>query len=273
MRIAIYQGPADGGDVAYHLARLDDAAARAAASGARLLICPEMVLTGYNIGAEARRLAEPPDGPSARQVAETARSRGVAVLYSYPELSADGAVHIAAQLVDRDGARRAHYRKSHLFGPDERALFAPGDGDLAIAALGDVRVGVLICYDLEFPEAVRRYALAGVDLVAVPTALMEPFDVVTRILVPARAYENQVFVAYANRCGHEGDLVYCGQSCVVGPDGEDLARAGAGEELLVADIEPASLAASRRVNTHLGDRRPDLYHALAAEPDSMGARR
>ena len=128
--------------------------------------------------------------------------------------------------------------------------------------LDGVRVGILICYDVEFPEAVRALALAGADLVAVPTALMRPYQVVTRTVVPTRAYENQVYVAYANRCGSEGELTYAGESCVVGPDGADLARAGSGEELLLAEIDPARLAASRADNTHLRDRRPALYGAL-----------
>ena len=121
---------------------------------------------------------------------------------------------------------------------------------------------MLICYDVEFPENVRHLALLGADLVAVPTALMRPFDVVANILVPARAYENQVFVAYVDRCGHEGDFEYCGLSCVVGPDGVDLARAGRGEELILADIDKAVLLRSRQVNTHMRDRRPALYHKL-----------
>ena len=84
---------------------------------------------------------------------------------------------------------------------------------------------------------------------AVPTALMEPYDFVARSLVPTRAYENQVFLAYANRCGREGELLYHGLSCIVGPDGTDLARAGTEEELLLADLHPALLAASRPHNT------------------------
>ncbi len=108
----------------------------------------------------------------------------------------------------------------------------------------------------------RALALAGADLVAVPTALMRPYEVVARTVVPARAYENQVYVAYANRSGREAELAYCGESCVVGPDGVDLARAGSGDELLLAEIDPARLASSRADNTHLGDRRPELYGAL-----------
>jgi predicted amidohydrolase len=123
---------------------------------------------------------------------------------------------------------------------------------------------VLICYDIEFPEPARRLALAGADLVAVPTSLMAPYDVVARTLVPARAAENQLFVAYANRVGREGDLSYVGQSCVCGPDGGDVARAGRDEEaLLVADLDLDAIARAREDHSYLGERRPGLYGALA----------
>src|SRR3989337_2929260 len=193
------------------------------------------------------------DGPWLDRVAAIAGSAGVAILYGFPERDGDE-VFNAAQLVDRDGTVLAKHRKSHLFGDLDPRTFTPGAGDLAVVDLEGARVGILICYDVEFPEAVRSLALAGADLVAVPTALMRPHEVVARTVVPARAYENQVYVAYANRSGHEADLAYCGESCVVGPDGADLARAGSGEELLLAEIDPARLASSRAVNTHLRDR-------------------
>ena len=86
----------------------------------------------------------------------------------------------------------------------------------------------------------------------------------SRTLVPARALESQLFVAYVNRIGREGDYTYLGASCLIGPEGTDLARAGRGEELLVADVDPAALHASRAVNTYLSDRRPELYAAPPA---------
>jgi predicted amidohydrolase len=119
---------------------------------------------------------------------------------------------------------------------------------------------------VEFPENVRLLALAGADFVAVPTASMQPYLFVARSLVQARAYENQVFLAYVNRCGQEQDLSYYGLSCITGPDGADLARAGTGEELILADLDPGRLAASRETYTYLRDRRPQLYGALTV-PD------
>jgi predicted amidohydrolase len=254
MRIAVLQtGRAD-------LDRLAEAAAAAAEHGAGLLITPEMSTTGYNVPGVPEK-AQRAQGPWLDRVAAIARSAGIAILYGFPERDGDD-VFNAAQLVDSDGTVRATHRKSHLFGDLDTRTFTAGVGNPAIVDLDGARIGILICYDVEFPEAVRSLALAGADLVAVPTALMRPYEIVARTLVPARAYENQVYVAYANRSGREAELTYCGESCVVGPDGADLARAGSGEELLLAEVDPARLALSRAVNTHLRDRRPELYGAL-----------
>lgn len=267
MRVAIFQGPAEPGDVPSRLERLAARAEQAAGEGAGLLICPEMYLTGYAIGAEAaRRLAESADGPSAAAAGAIARKAGVALLFGFPEADG-GQVYNAASLFDRDGRRLLTYRKSHLFGDLDRGMFSAGDQALQPVDLGGLKVGVLICYDVEFPENVRRWALAGADLVAVPTALMQPYDFVAQRLVPARAYENQVFVAYANRCDREHDLAYLGQSCIVAPDGSDIARAGRGEELIVGDIDVVGMAESRRLNTYLADRRPELYAPLVGRKE------
>lgn len=264
MRIAVFQGPLEGGDVARNLELLAVRARQAADAGARLLICPEMFLTGYAIGpAAVAVLAEAVDGPSAARAAEIARGAGIALLYGYPERGADGRVYNAALLVDRDGRQQANHRKTHLFGALDRDAFAAGAGPPTVAELDGLKLGILICYDVEFPENVRLLALQGVALVAVPTANMAPFTFVCRALVPARAYENHLFLAYANRCGHEGELEYLGQSCIVAPDGTDLARAGPGEEMILADVDPARIASWRQNNPYLADRRPDLYGSLA----------
>ena len=245
-----------------NLEAMDAAAARAAAEGAQLLVTPEMYLTGYNLGAEAiAEFAEGRFGESAQAVSRIAAEHGIAVLYGYPDVDGDGVVYNAVQLVGADGLPLANYRKTHLFGEVDRAAFAPGDELVVQADLAGVRVGLLICYDVEFPEAVRAHADAGTQLLLVPTALMRPYEYVPRQIVPARAIESQLFVAYVNRVGVERDFVYAGESRVVAPDGRELAVGSGHEELLIADIDLADLAASRGVNTYLQDRRTDLYGA------------
>ena len=131
-----------------------------------------------------------------------------------------------------------------------------------MAELDGTRVGILICYDVEFPENVRDLALSGAELVAVPTANMVPFSFVMDHLIPTRAYENHVYVAYVNCCGREGDIEYLGGSCLVGPDGLDFARADNGEQLIVAEIDLARLRDHPPLNSYLADRRPELYGGL-----------
>ncbi|QIB49247.1 carbon-nitrogen hydrolase family protein [Streptomyces aureoverticillatus] len=261
MRTALLQSSGRPGSVAANLKVIEEAAERAAAAGARLLVTPEMFLTGYAIGDDVPRLAEPADGEAADAIADIAARHGLAVAYGYPE-RADEQVFNSVQLIGPDGARLANYRKTHLFGGFERDHFTPGEKTVVQAELDGMRIGLMICYDVEFPENVRAHALAGTDLLLVPTAQMHPFQFVAESVVPVRAFENQMYVAYVNRVGPEGEFEFVGLSALAGPDGVARARAGRGEELVFADADPAFLAASREANPYLSDRRPGLYASL-----------
>ncbi|MBO8187766.1 carbon-nitrogen hydrolase family protein [Streptomyces spirodelae] len=260
MRIALHQSQAQPSTAGSGgLASLDGAAGQAAARGARLLVTPELSLAGYALDDPARS-AEPAAGDSAAAVSRIAAEHGVAIVYGYPERGEDGAVHNSAQLVGPDGIALANYRKTHLYGPYEAKHYTPGELLPVQAELDGVRLGLLICYDVEFPEAVRAHALAGTDVLLVPTALMRPYDTVAETLVVARAVESQLYVAYANRVGREGEFDFAGLSCLAAPDGTVPVRApGTGEALLVADADPVALRASRDRNPYLADRRPELY--------------
>ncbi|MFD5752315.1 carbon-nitrogen hydrolase family protein [Streptomyces sp. NPDC127033] len=271
LRTALLQSSGRPGSVDGSLRVLDEAAGRAAAAGAGLLVCPEMFLTGYAIGDAVPRLAETAGGPGSAAVAEIAVRHGLAVLYGYPERDpapASGAVYNSAQLIGPDGIRLANYRKTHLFGSFERTWFTPGERPVVQAELAGLRLGIMICYDVEFPENVRAHALAGTDLLLVPTAQMHPFQFVAESMVPVRAFENQMYVAYVNRTGEEGaagerdTFEFVGLSCLAAPDGAVRARAGRGEELLLGEVDGALLAASRAANPYLYDRRPGLYTSL-----------
>ncbi|MFB6992577.1 carbon-nitrogen hydrolase family protein [Streptomyces sp. NPDC056178] len=261
LRTALLQSSGRPGQVDENIEVLDEAARRAADSGARLLVCPELFLTGYAIGADVPRLAEPADGPSARAVAGIAARHGLAVLYGYPERAGEQ-IFNAAQLIGPDGAALANYRKTHLFGGFEQEWFTPGERTVVQAELDGVRVGIMICYDVEFPENVRSHALAGTDLLLVPTAQMHPFQFVAESVVPVRAFESQLYVAYVNRTGPEGEFEFVGLSCLAGPDGTVRTRAGRGEELVIGEVDPEFLSASRAANPYLNDRRPGLYGSL-----------
>ncbi|MFJ5532090.1 carbon-nitrogen hydrolase family protein [Streptomyces sp. NPDC093261] len=261
MRTALLQSSGRPGSVVENLKVLDEAAGRAAAAGAGLLIAPEMFLTGYAIGEAIARLAEPADGDSADAIADIASRHGLAIAYGYPERNGE-TVFNAAQLICADGTRLANYRKTHLFGGFERDHFTPGDQPVVQAELDGLRIGLMICYDVEFPENVRAHALAGTDLLVVPTAQMHPFQFVAESLVPVRAFENQMYIAYVNRVGEEGEFEFVGLSTLAGPDGVARARAARIEEIVLADVDPAHLAASREANPYLKDRRPGLYGSL-----------
>ncbi|AQT71540.1 MULTISPECIES: carbon-nitrogen hydrolase family protein [Streptomyces] len=262
LRTALLQSSGFLGDVAENLKALDEAAERAAQAGAGLLVTSEMFLTGYALDLDAvPGLAEASDGDSARTIGEIARRHGLAVLYGYPERDGD-TVYNSAQLIGPDGASLANYRKTHLFGCFEQDAFTPGDTPVVQADLGGIRIGIMICYDVEFPENVRAHALAGTDLLLVPTAQMHPFQFVAEHLVPVRAFENQMYVAYVNRTGPEGEFEFVGLSCLASPDGTTRTRAGRGEEMVFGEVDPELLGVSRENNPYLRDRRPGLYASL-----------
>lgn len=259
MRIALHQMNSIDRSIAENTALFDQACTTAKTGGADLIIFPEMALTGYNIGAERiRTLAEPCSGAMVQALRDMAQRHNIGLLCGFPEL--DGTqIFNSAALIDPTGRLLSVCRKAHLFGDVDRAAFSAADALCPIAQFGDWSLGLAICYDVEFPELVRSYALAGADAILVPTANMQPYIGVATRVVPARAEENEIYVAYANRVGSEGAFTYCGLSCVTGPDGIDLARAGHDEEMIFADLSKEDLSQVRKSLSHIQDRRTDLY--------------
>jgi predicted amidohydrolase len=235
-------------DVTGNLARLAQAAHQARQQGAEVLVCPEMFLTGYHLGhAAVQQLAQAADGAYAQAVAAIARQHHIALVYGYPERGAHGTVFNAAQWISAEGQRCLNYRKTHLFGALDRAQFAASAPASTLLELGGWRIGLLICYDVEFPENAQRLARAGADLLVVPTANMVAYDFVPEMLIPVRAYDNQIFIAYANYAGHEAELHYGGLSTVAGPGGQVLARAGRDAALLLVTLERQQLQVVRHL--------------------------
>ncbi|MFJ1709109.1 carbon-nitrogen hydrolase family protein [Kitasatospora sp. NPDC088346] len=264
MRIACWQAACGSPDVPHLLGRLREAARRAAAEGAQLLVAPEMTVGGYPLRpGTLARAAEPLDGPHCAAVSEIAREFSIAVVHGWPEDDGTG-VYNAARLVAADGRTLAAYRKAHLFGDVDTSRFVPGDHGVVQARLGDLTVGLLVCYDVEFPESVRAHAMAGSQLLVVPTALMRPWEFVARTLVPARAFESQLYVAYTNWIGERGGLDFCGLTTVAAPDGTRVSLEDPVEGLLLADVDPAVVAKARADTPYLLDRRPELYEGLPA---------
>lgn len=234
MRVGAYQCPAGPVDAQ---TRLDDL--RAQAAGLDLLVCPELFLSGYTPDAATR--AEPADGPFGQAVACIARDAGTAIAYGYPERD-DARIYNAAALYDARGRLCANHRKTIMApGSFEGAAFARGRG-LTFADLGEWRVAMIICYEVEFPEMLRAAAQQGAELIIVPTALGADWGVVAERVVPTRAFENGVWMIYADHAGSADGLRFCGGSTIAGPDGTRHAAAAGIPALITAEIDRASVA-------------------------------
>lgn len=256
MRIAVLQMKAATGDVAANLAHIEAAAVQAAGGGARIMVAPELATTGYGAGPLITDLAEPRDGRQVRQLTAISLKHGLAVVAGFAER--EGTVVFNSLAFVDGGSEPVIYRKRQLYGAYERAMFSPGPPKSALCAVDGLTFGLLICYDVEFPEHVRNLAMTDADAVLVPTALPEnPYaNFIATSVVPVRAFENQIFIAYANHVGRDDFFTYAGRSCIVGPDGSALAAAGANEDAVIfADIDPDVFACSRDTNTYLTDLR------------------
>ncbi|MEO1160738.1 MAG: carbon-nitrogen hydrolase family protein [Pseudomonadota bacterium] len=216
-----------------------------------LVVCPELFMSGYNVGSDLHRLAEPADGEFARNVADLARHTGTAICCGYPERDGD-VIYNSALVVSKSGETVCNHRKLAIPPGFEQNFFTPGN-QLTSFRLGGMNCALVICYDVEFPEVVRAACMAGADIVIIPTALGAQWDQVAHRVVPARAFENGCYALYANHAGREGDITYAGASCIVGPDGRDMARAGDRPQLITASLQACRVTAARRRLPYFAD--------------------
>jgi 5-aminopentanamidase len=249
------------------------AVTRAAERGAGVVVLPELISSGYvfRSSAEARACAETADGPTVTLWARLAAEHQIVIVGGFCE-DAGGELFNSAALVDPDGLRCV-YRKAHLW--DEESLwFTPGSAAPPVVATRFGRIGVMICYDLEFPEWVRLPALDGAQLLAAPTNWPafprpdgeRPAEIVR---VQADAAVNRMFIAACDRIGAERGVGWVGGSVIVDADGWPLAEAtgAAGPVTITADCELAGAldkATGPRNDVH-ADRRPGLYRRVTEE--------
>ena len=218
------------------------------ASGVDLVVLPELLLPGYNQPQAHGTLPE----EATFAMAALAQDAGLAIAFGWAERQGNR-VYNAATIIDRTGQGVLHYRKLQLYGPMERASFATGTASPEVCTLNGVRIGLLICYDIEFPEHARAVARQGCDLLVVPTANPAGFEHVQRLLVPARAYESRLTVAYANYAGPDGDITFGGGSVIAGPDGGVLAAAGRMPATLIVDLPKRSAYDETLLSSQLTD--------------------
>jgi predicted amidohydrolase len=241
-----------------NLEKAEKAIQTAASGCASVIIFPELFLTGYSLGRRAVEMAEPVDGPAAQRLAELAATHQIAVLMGYAELHPDGEKAFDAVLViNARGQICGSYRKTHLFHA-ETGWFAAGEGAMVVD-FGLGPTGILVCYDLEFPEAARGLALQGAQWIATCTGNIVPNQHLQEIFVQARAAENRLWVAVANRTGREAGIEFFGGSAVADPHGALTEHAGEEETVLFADIDLKRTAQARSNADYLADRRPETY--------------
>ena len=255
MKIVVCQPCPSNGDLDRVFARIEEVAHLAARAGAALAIFPELILPGYNQPDLLVSQAQSLDGPWFTQLQAIARKSGIALAIGWPERSKD-TIFNTATVIGEQGEVLAHYRKIQLFGDMEKSVFAPGTEPPPIFSLCGRRIGLLICYDIEFPQHAAMLAKRGAEIILVPTANPAGFEHVQQALIPARAYENRLTVVYANYCGSEGGLEYGGRSVIVGPDAQAIAAAGLQETILIADIPSHDTYATDTLSNQAEDYRP-----------------
>lgn len=260
MKAAIAQIQSVLGDVPANCTLIAEYAARARAAGCDLVLFPEMTDTGYE----------------ASVIRESASTRTGLPFVTASKAAAHERLFIACGLSEREGDKIYNtlavfgpegelvgkYRKTHLFNPapvNEGSCITAGDS-LVVVNLGGLKCGLMICYDLRFPEMARTLALRGAEALLVASAWPFPRLEHWLVLLRARAIENQAFVLAANRVGTDAGCAFCGSSCIVGPYG--MVRAAAPPDraqMIMAEIDRDSLEWSRSKLPVFQDRRPGLY--------------
>ena len=273
VRVAALQFDPHIGEVERNLEVLGRAVAAAASLGVTLAVAPEAAITGYCFDSsdEAMAVARKATEVAVHRVSELAKTFGVDLVAG--TIEADGTALFNTAIIASADGRHWAYRKTHLpyLGVDR--FVTAGDQPPFVVDLGYVRLGVIICYDLRFPEAARTCALEGADLIALPTNWPVGVDFHPDLFMPARAAENHCYVLAADRIGLERGTQFIGRSRVVDFNGVCVAEASRTDpETLIADIDPTASRVTRvalRPGEHewdtIRDRRPLLYGRLVVD--------
>jgi predicted amidohydrolase len=266
-RIAVCQTNPVIGDIHGNLAGIAASFGKAVRHQTQLVIFPECAVTGYVFETleEALDVAEPVPGYASQQLLEMAADSGSFIVAGLLERVGDR-VYNTAILAGPYGLE-AVYRKTHVLCLGVDRFTTPGDVPFTVHDLPFGRIGILICYDLRFPEPARILALKGVQAIVLPTNWPQSSTIQPDVFTRARAAENRVFVLAADRVGSERGATFLGRSQMVAPSGVVLAEASRTDtEMLIQDLD-LSESDSKRVVMRAGehemdcfaDRRPDLY--------------
>jgi 5-aminopentanamidase len=224
--------------------------------GVDLVLFPELFLTGYFTREHTNEMAEELDGPSIQKIREMAKKYNLFVVFGFPEKK-EGRLFNSACFIDCHGEILGTYQKVHLW-DEESKYFEPGTSfNVWETSIG--KIGIMICYDTEFPESARTLALKGAEIILAPTANMSPFEHVQQLFIQTRAAENQIFVATTNQIGLEESTLFFGESAAADPYGQLLAKGGDQEQGIVIDIDLGLVRQAREFPFYLKDRHPDHY--------------
>lgn len=249
------------GNLAKALARID-----AARADTDLIVFPETHLTGFAEHDAAARRAISPNDRTLHTLHQAAQRKNLAIALGFLERDGDNGCFNASVLITPEDGLLLHYRKTHLW-TDERSLVTPGERLSCVEWRGR-RIGLLICYDLEFPETARALATLGAELIVITNGNMDPYGTIHHHLARARAIENQCFVAMANRAGSGAGYTFAGGSAAFAPDGECLAHLARDEGTARVTLD---FALSQRARRHY-DYRADRRIALAGRHETSGPR-
>lgn len=272
MRLALVQQPVTA-DLDDNLRRGLAAFDRAADAGADLVAFAELAFTPFypqrHATPDALAKAEPIPGPTVEAFQERCAARSVVAVLNLFERDegASGAMRTfdTSPVIDADGTLLGRTRMVHITDYEhfhETGYYAPGDQGLPVYETAAGRIGVAICYDRHYPEAMRTLALGGAEVVVVPQAgaVGEWPEGLYEAEMRVAAFQNGYFTALANRVGEEERLTFAGESFVCAPDGRVVARAGEGtEEVLICDVDLDAVRQSHARRLFLRDRRPELY--------------
>src|ERR687894_245506 len=221
---------------------------------ADLIAFPELFLSGYTV-TDVDELAVRQDAPELESLADVAREHSTALIVGAAERVSDGVAN-SAICVDERGDLVAVYRKVQLYGGDESDAFVAGD-ELLVVELCGVKVGLMICFDVEFPEVARALARAGAELLVTISANMEPFGNDHAVFASARALENGLPHAYVNQIGPGEEFTFTGGTMAVSADGDLLAEADpAAEQVLFMRLDLPAKSSLRP--DYLNQARPPL---------------
>ncbi|MGE5702661.1 MAG: carbon-nitrogen hydrolase family protein [Clostridia bacterium] len=198
-----------------------------------LVVFPELCLTGYSIGPWLTEAAETLDGPCMQYMKGLCKETGMHVLYSFPE-KRNERFYVTTALINDRGDVMGIYRKTHLFN-DEKLYFASGD-ELPVFETKFGTIGIMSCFDLEFPEVARILRLKGASMILIPTSNMLPYKEYQLIYTQCRAMENEIPVTLCNRTGSEGEMAFVGESTFVDGYGKTHVLLSDQEELITFPV-------------------------------------